>query len=746
MTAMENDEDDLPRSVEPQSAESFHDALPRVERELAYTVAMLRATLESSAEGILVTDDDGRVLMFNEQYAAMWHVPRALLDAGDHWGILEHVCLELDDGRSLLGRVEEIYASSPPDSFDVLALRDGRIIERSSRIQSVEGQNVGRVWSFRDVTERRRAVEALERERARLEEETRALETINRMSKALAAELNLDRLVQTLTDEATKLTGAQFGSFFYNDIGSQGESYTLYTISGVPRELFSGFPMPRNTQIFDPTFRGVGVVRLDDVTKDPRYGQNPPYHGMPEGHLPVRSYLAVPVVSRSGEVIGGLFFGHPEPGVFSENAERIISGIAAQAAIAVDNARLFDAVERERNAAQAEREGAVAASQAKDEFLAMVSHELRTPLNSMLGWIRLVKSGRLDDETSARGLETIERNTLAQVQLIEDLLDISRVITGKLSLTVERLDVESVIQAAVDSIRVAAEAKGIRLQTVLDSFACTVSGDRGRLQQVVWNLLSNAIKFTPRGGRVRVQLERVESSVEITVSDTGRGISPEFLPYVFERFRQADAGITRAHGGLGLGLAIVRHLVELHGGTVRASSEGEGRGATFVVRLPIAPVRREPARDEAARAAAEEAFTCPEGLEGVRVLVVDDEADTREMLAIVLGQCQMDVRTAASAAEALGIFDEAGSSWRPDVLVSDIGMPGDDGYMLVGKVRQRPVEEGGMVPAVALTAYARMEDRMKALAAGFQMHVAKPVEPAELVLIIRSLLEYRGRR
>jgi signal transduction histidine kinase/ActR/RegA family two-component response regulator len=746
MTAMENDEDDLPRSVEPQSAESFHDALPRVERELAYTVAMLRATLESSAEGILVTDDDGRVLMFNEQYAAMWHVPRALLDAGDHWGILEHVCLELDDGRSLLGRVEEIYASSPPDSFDVLALRDGRIIERSSRIQSVEGQNVGRVWSFRDVTERRRAVEALERERARLEEETRALETINRMSKALAAELNLDRLVQTLTDEATKLTGAQFGSFFYNDIGSQGESYTLYTISGVPRELFSGFPMPRNTQIFDPTFRGVGVVRLDDVTKDPRYGQNPPYHGMPEGHLPVRSYLAVPVVSRSGEVIGGLFFGHPEPGVFSENAERIISGIAAQAAIAVDNARLFDAVERERNAAQAEREGAVAASQAKDEFLAMVSHELRTPLNSMLGWIRLVKSGRLDDETSARGLETIERNTLAQVQLIEDLLDISRVITGKLSLTVERLDVESVIQAAVDSIRVAAEAKGIRLQTVLDSFACTVSGDRGRLQQVVWNLLSNAIKFTPRGGRVRVQLERVESSVEITVSDTGRGISPEFLPYVFERFRQADAGITRAHGGLGLGLAIVRHLVELHGGTVRASSEGEGRGATFVVQLPIAPVRREPARDEAARAAAEEAFTCPEGLEGVRVLVVDDEADTREMLAIVLGQCQMDVRTAASAAEALGIFDEAGSSWRPDVLVSDIGMPGDDGYMLVGKVRQRPVEEGGMVPAVALTAYARMEDRMKALAAGFQMHVAKPVEPAELVLIIRSLLEYRGRR
>ena len=457
MTAMENDEDDLPRSVEPPSAESLHDARQRVERELAYTVAMLRATLESSSEGILVTDDDGRVLMFNEQYAAMWRVPRALLDAGDHWSILEHVCQEFHDARSFLARVEEIYSSSPPDSFDVLALRDGRIVERSSRIQSVEGQTVGRVWSFRDVSERRRAVEALERERARLEEETRALETINRMSKAIAAELNLDRLVQTLTDEATKLTGAQFGSFFYNVVGSQGESYMLYTISGVPRELFSGFPMPRNTQIFDPTFRGEGVVRLDDVTKDPRYGQNPPYHGMPEGHLPVRSYLAVPVVSRSGEVIGGLFFGHPEPGVFSENAERIISGIAAQAAIAVDNARLFDAVERERNAAQAEREGAVAANQAKDEFLAMVSHELRTPLNSMLGWIRLVKSGRLDDETSARGLETIERNTLAQVQLIEDLLDISRVITGKLSLTVERVDVESVIQAAVDSIRVAAE-------------------------------------------------------------------------------------------------------------------------------------------------------------------------------------------------------------------------------------------------------------------------------------------------
>jgi PAS domain S-box-containing protein len=383
------------------------------------------------------------------------------------------------------------------------------------------------------------------------------------------------------------------------------------------------------------------------------------------------------------------------------------------------------------------------ANRRMNDFLAMVSHELRTPLNAMLGWVRLLRSGRLDPETFDRGLETIERNTLSQAKLIEDLLDVSRIVSGKLRLSVEPLDVEPVLKAAVDSVRLAAEAKGIRLHLVADSTAGLVLGDRERLQQVVWNLLSNAIKFTPKGGKVSIELTRVDSSIELTVSDTGRGISPDFLPHVFERFRQADASTSRKHGGLGLGLAIVWYLVESHGGTVRAESEGEGKGAAFVVRLPIAPVRRETAKSKAhtGNGSTHVGFECPPALAGVRVLVVDDEADTREMLALVLRECEAEVYPAESVPEALAALDE----WDPEILVSDIGMPGEDGYELIRRVRARPAARGGAIPAVALTAYARFEDRMRALAAGFQMHVAKPVEPTELVMVIHSLLEFRGK-
>jgi PAS domain S-box-containing protein len=605
----------------------------------------------------------------------------------------------------------------------------------------------GYVAAITDVTDRKRAERERERlaaalalEHERLARETHTLETILRMSSAIASELSLDRLVQTITDEATRLTGAQFGAFFYNVLDAQGESYMLYSLSGVPREAFANFPMPRNTRIFDPTFKGEGIVRLDDVTEDPRYGKNPPYHGMPEGHLPVRSYLAIPVVSRSGGVIGGLFFGHERVGVFTESHEHILVGVAGQAAIAMDNARLFEASEREKALAEEARNRAEEANRAKDEFLAVVSHELRTPLNSMLGWTRLLRSGRLDDDVFARGLETVERNTLSQAQLIEDLLDVSRIITGKLRLNVEPVDLESVIGLAVESVRHAAEAKEIRIQTIVDSGAGLVSGDRERLQQIVWNLLSNAIKFTPKRGKVQLQLTRVESHVELSVTDTGQGIEPDFLPHVFDRFRQADGGITRQQGGLGLGLAIVRHLVELHGGSVTAESPGAGQGATFVVLLPILAVRRETVKVPFSRKTSSKLhdFDCPPTLAGIRVLVVDDEPDTREVLSMVLGECGVEVRGAGTAAEALAVLE----GWQPDVLVSDIGMPGEDGYELIQKIRALPQERGGRIPAVALTAYARLEDRMQALSAGFQMHVAKPVEPAELVMVIHSLLEF----
>jgi PAS domain S-box-containing protein len=394
-------------------------------------------------------------------------------------------------------------------------------------------------------------------------------------------------------------------------------------------------------------------------------------------------------------------------------------------------------LQREREA----RRQAEEASNLKDEFLATVSHELRTPLTAILGWAHLLRAGQLDEKGATRALETVERNARAQSQLIDDLLDVSRIITGKLRLDVRQVDPGSFIEAAIEAVRPAAEAKNVRVQKVMDTGVVSIAGDPARLQQVVWNLLSNAIKFTPKGGRVQVRLERVNSHIEIAVSDTGVGIKPEFLPYVFDRFRQADMGTTRQHGGLGLGLAIVRHLVELHGGMVQAESPGEGQGATFVVKLPV-PVYQKNDLAKRVHPAAREtlpSYDCPERLDGLKVLVVDDEADTRELLRIGIGQCGAQVRLAASAQEAL----EAIENEMPDLLISDIGMPGEDGYELIRRVRALPAKSGGRIPAIALTAYARTEDRMQALRAGYQMHVPKPVEMAELMTVAASLV-HRG--
>jgi signal transduction histidine kinase/ActR/RegA family two-component response regulator len=462
---------------------------------------------------------------------------------------------------------------------------------------------------------------------------------------------------------------------------------------------------------------------IPDVVTDPNFPRAPA--AAREG---LHAALGFPI--RLGPtVVGVIEFFSREIRQPDEDLLRMLTAIGTQIGQFIERTR----GEEERARLYVETQEA---NRAKDDFLANVSHELRTPLTAMLGWARMLRSGRLDDEAAAHALEVIERNTEAQAQLIEDLLDISRITSGKLRLDVQPVDLVHVIEGAMNTVTPAADAKSIRMQTVLDPAAGTVAGDPDRLQQVVWNLLSNAIKFTPRGGRVQLRLERVDSRVELTVADTGRGIAPEFLPYVFDRFRQAEAASSRAHGGLGLGLAIVRHLVELHGGVVRAASEGTDRGATFTVSLPIAPMRASPSEARVHPTARTRVpFERAPNLDGVRVLVVDDEPDTRNLLARVLQQCGAIVGTAASAAEALAAF-EAGP---PDVLVTDIGMPGEDGYALIRKIRARAPEHGGRVPAAALTAYARVEDRMRVLSAGFQLHVPKPVEPAELATVVATL-------
>jgi PAS domain S-box-containing protein len=396
---------------------------------------------------------------------------------------------------------------------------------------------------------------------------------------------------------------------------------------------------------------------------------------------------------------------------------------------------------RERDA----RRHAEEADRLKDEFLATLSHELRTPLTSILGWASMIRNGEVDGSSAERAIETIERNARSQARLIDDLLDVSRIITGNLRLDLNPLNLAPIVEAAVDALRPTADAKGIELQTNFSPTSLLVRGDANRLRQIIWNLLSNAIKFTPRGGNVRIDLTCDESVVRLVVSDTGEGISAEFLPYVFDRFRQAEGSISRKQGGLGLGLAVVRHLLELHGGTVSAKSEGIGTGSTFTVDLPMAEERRDPARaEERAREVERRRSLLGEKirLDGIHVLLVEDDDDSRKLLGMMLKQQGAEVSTAATAADAFNLFCEK----LPDVLVSDIGMPDEDGYELVRKIRTLPVGRGALTPAIALTGYATRKDRERSLSAGYQRHIAKPVEQSELVTAIASLVrETQGR-
>jgi PAS domain S-box-containing protein len=441
------------------------------------------------------------------------------------------------------------------------------------------------------------------------------------------------------------------------------------------------------------------------------------------GYAQMQQAVRISPLSHEDRVIGTLT-------IIEDVTERVVREAELQAQIEA-RSRLLASEKLARS--EAER-----ANRLKDEFLATISHELRNPLNAIMGWAHMLRLGKLTEPVAERAVETIYRNAKSQAQLVSDLLDVSRIISGKLRLDVRSVDLIFIINAAIDSIRPAAEAKGIRLQTMLDPAAGPISGDADRLQQIVWNLLTNAVKFTSKGGRIQVKVQRINSHVEIAVSDSGVGIRKEFLPYVFDRFRQADASITRTHGGLGLGLSIVRQLVDLHGGSVRVQSEGEGKGTTFTITLPFVGVVTN--QDDAGSVHPTQgdeiiSFEGLPSLQGLKILVVDDEADTRELIREVLKECGSEVITSRSAEEALAALEEH----KPDILISDLGMPDEDGYSLISKIRALPDERGGQIPAAALTAYARAEDRMRVLRSGFQFHLPKPIDSAELVTVVASL-------
>ena len=553
--------------------------------------------------------------------------------------------------------------------------------------------------------------------------------TLDRLGLTLAGHLDLERLVKAVTDAGVAVTGAAFGAFLYRDAAG----VWTHCVSGAPPEAFVDFPLFQDAEAFGTPFHGA-ASRSDDLTCDPRYGQNLPFKQMPPGLLPARSYLAAPVRSGGGELLGGLFFGHPNPGVFHERDERLIAGLATHAAIAVDNAHLYRDAQEARSVAEA-------AGRVKDEFLATLSHELRTPLNAIVGWAYLLQRGQLAPDEIKAAVDTIIRNATAQNQIVDELLDVSRIVTGKLQLDLQPVEIGSVVKAAIGTVTPAADAKSLLLQLIQDPAGSCVMGDPERLQQVFWNLLSNAVKFTPKNGRVRVSIQSIDSRVEIAVADTGLGIDALFLPHVFNRFSQRDSSSTRAVRGLGLGLAIARQLVELHGGSIQAQSPGPGQGATFTVQFPRSPVTAAAANgriySQADRGVGLE--DAPD-LTGIRVLIVEDDDDARALVERVLKGQGALVRAVSSASEALAVLEKE----RIDVLLSDIEMPGTDGYELIRQLRLRPSQQGGSVPAAALTAYARTEDRLHALRAGFQLHLAKPVQPVELITVVASLATRRN--
>jgi signal transduction histidine kinase len=566
------------------------------------------------------------------------------------------------------------------------------------------------------------------------------------LGQRLAAERDPEQVLRKFCHAARDIVGARHAAvgMFEED----GRTLRHSHVSGHDPAAVGGV-LEMGNELLGPLIAGRHPVRLC-LTDDERSAV-----GTRRGS-PATSFLGAPILSPSGGN-GWLYLTDKlDAEQFSEADERLAATLTAQAAVAYENARLYTEAQRhaaelqqevaERKQAeqerarllvreQAARAEAEAANRAKDEFLATLSHELRTPLTAILGWARLLRAGNLPAGTVGGALETIERNAKSQSQLIDDLLDVSRIVTGKLRLDTRPVEIGRVIEAAVESVRPAARAKNIRLEVELGPLGGPLLGDAGRLQQVAWNLLSNAVKFTPEGGRVGVLLRRAGSHAEVKVEDTGQGIGADFLPHVFDRFRQADGSTTRTHGGLGLGLAIARHLVELHGGAISADSEGEGRGASFTVRLPLAPPPSASAGPERAAGGATSPLERPAGLKGLRVLVVEDETDTRELVAFALTAAGAEVKAAARAREALDTLE----GWTPDVLVSDIGMPGVDGYAFIVEVRRREAGSGGRVPAVALTAYAGVEDRRRAISAGFQTHLAKPLDPAEIVAAVAGL-------
>ena len=668
------------------------------------------AVVTKTLAGIITTWNRGAQRLFGYEAQEVIGKPVTLLIPPDR--IDEEPCI-----------LEKLRRGERIEPYETVRMRkDGTRFDVSltvSPIVNAQGEVIGASKIAREISRAKQVENALR-------EETRVLELMNATGSAIAAQLDVRAVIQTVTDAATELSGAQFGVFFYNRVDQSGELLLHYALAGAPHEDFERLGLPRNTPVFNPTFQGEGAVRSADITRDPRYGTMAPHHGMPKGHPPVRSYLAVPVILRSGEVIGGLFFGHSKPDVFTQRAERLVVGVAAQASVAIDNARLYESAQEEI----ARRESAEAALRAtdrrKDDFLATLAHELRNPLAPIRQAALISKSIHSTEAQKHWSHDVIDRQVGHMALLLDDLLDISRVTRGVLNLRVEMTDLATVIDSAVETARPVVSAKQHQLTIELPPGPVRFAGDPLRLAQIFSNLLTNAAKYTPAQGRIRLRATCDETQITVSVTDTGIGIPVESLAGLFTMFSQVNAG-HQGEGGLGIGLALARGLVELHGGTIEARSAGVGQGSEFIVRLP----RRSLA--DAADGAVPSPSTGPPGHPRRVVVVADDNVDAAESLAVLLrleGHVVHVVHDGRSAVDVI-------LAERPDCALLDIGMPGLNGYDVARQVRHSPL--GNQVLLIAVTGWGQDRDKAEAAAAGFNQHFTKPLDPTRVLDMLNAL-------
>jgi PAS domain S-box-containing protein len=638
--------------------------------------ARLASIVDSSDDVIVSKTLDGTITSWNRA------AERILgYTAGEAIGQSINLIIPRDRQAEEVEVIKEIRAGRRVDHFETVRVaKDGRIVHVSltiSPIQDASGRVIGASKIARDISERRSGDIAQARLAAIIESSEDAI-----VSKTL------DGVITSWNASAERMFG-------WSADEAVGQHITLI----IPSEYHE-----EESHVLARLRRGERISHFETIR-----------HRKDGTRFPV-SLTVSPVRDRSGTVVG---------------ASKVARDISERRLVEQARQMLLEQEQRARNESEA-------LNRSKDQFLATLSHELRTPLNAIYGWARMFVDGALDPAATRNAAQAILRNSRIQVQLIEDLFDVSRIITGKMRLDVRPMNVLAALERAVETIQPAAEAKSIRLDIVLDPRAAPIMGDPDRIQQAAWNLLSNAVKFTPKGGRVQLHLRRVNSHIDIVVSDTGQGIAPEHLPHIFERFRQADTGPTRRHAGLGIGLSLVKHLVELHGGKVTAASPGVDQGAIFTVTLPVSLLHELPAPAPTMASPVEPIDTDsvkPISLRDLRVLVVDDDAEGRELAALILTNAGAETRTASSSREALAILGD----WAPDVLVSDLEMPGEDGYTFLRRARREATLRGRRLPALALTAYGRSEDRVRVLAAGFNLHLAKPADPTELVLAVASL-------